>query len=261
MKSRVISNQKSNEITLAILIKANEENIKSFYASHIEISDALLPYHMEGMKVLQTAHQSLTGYGYLKEYDTSVDARFSYREVVEKIISYKWRFEDNVVDMFYDQAEYYHYGKHPNPKFVYGAPSTELSHDTDNELYPLYERWVKEFEGVAESLFNMRVLSPIGGGYLHCTPELLIELTPLLEKWSELRERMAETYKANDALAEDIKRNIARARTTKNICRDWPEIAGFVARLYGEEEAAQEMEVPLGNIIARHHPNLLGAPA
>ena len=54
---------------------------------------------MEGMKVLQGAHQSLAGYGYLKEYDTSVDARFSYREIVERIISYKWRFEDNVVDM------------------------------------------------------------------------------------------------------------------------------------------------------------------
>jgi len=261
MKSRVISKQKAKQITLAILLKANEENIKSVHASYIEISDALLPFHTEGMKRLQTSHLSVTGYNYLQNHDTQIDERMSYRDVAEKIISYEWRWDSDVLDMFHGRERYYHYHEHPNPKFIYREPCRTLCSDTENELYPLYESWVTEHENMTDNLFKLRVLSPIGGGKLYCTPQLLVELVPVLEKWKELHGRMDELRTANNNLGQDIQRNIARAKTTKNICRDWPEIAGFVARLYGEEEIEQEMEVPLGNIIARHHPHLLGAPA
>ena len=261
MKSRVISKEKAKQITLAILLKANEENIKSVHASYMEVSDALLPLHIKGMKRLQTSHLSVTGYNYIQKHDTKVDERLSYRDVATKIIPYEWRWDSNVLDMFHGKERYYHYHEHPNPKFVYRAPCRTLCSDTENELYPLYESWVTEHEGMTDSMFDLRVLAPIGGGKLYCTPEFMVELVPVLEQWKALHDRMSELYTANKNLADDLHRNINRARTTKNICRDWPEIAGFVARLYGEEEAEQEMEVPLGNIISRHHPHLLGAPA
>lgn len=263
MKSRVISRHKAEQITLAITIKANEDNIKSIHADYMALSDALLPIHMEGIELLKSSDTRLLPRR-IKKYETKVDERMTYREVAKKILPFSFYGQENneVLDMFHT-GEDYRWSSIPHPQFVYNKPDRSLteSHEDQHELFPVYCDAVNR-SGAISTVFEARILAPLGcHEALYPTPELLTELVPMFNMAGDIYERAVAIHDANLNLAQDIKSNIARARTTKNICNDWPEIAPFVARLYGEEEASQQMETPLGNIIARHHPNLLGAPA
>lgn len=267
MKSRVISRHKAEQITLAITIKANEEHFNTLLAMHLALSDALLPLHMEGIEVMQKADPRLVKRDALKEFSTDEDRRMTYRVIARHIMPFDFYYGANteVLDLFYERKEgesYRYYDDDQiNPEFIYHLPDLDLQ--KEHELYPIYADAAKNSDALRK-LFTTRVLAPIGGSYytsIYPTPEFMAENVALIEQAAEITKMEKDILHANKSLVEDIKLNITRARTTKNICRDWPEIAGFVARLYGEEEAAQEMEVPLGNIIARHHPQLLGAPA
>jgi len=267
MKSRVISRQKAEQITLAITIKANEEHFKTLHAMHLALSDALLPLHMEGIEAIQKADQRLVNRNALKEFSTDEDRRITYRAIAKEIIPFDFYYGENsqVLDLFYEKkkGESYRYydDDQINPSFIYCMP--ELEWQKEHELYPIYAEAAENTEALRK-LVNTKVLATIGGSYhtsIYPTPEFMAENVALIEQAAEITKMEKDILRANKSLVDDIKTNIARAKTTKRICSDWPEIAGFVARLYGEEEAAQEMEVPLGNIIARHHPQLLGAPA
>lgn len=264
MKSRVISRQKAEQITLAITIKANEDNIKSLHADYMALSDALLPIHMEGIELLKSADARLMPRS-IKKHETKVDERMTYREVAKQILPFSFYGHESteVLDMFHT-GEDYRWSSNPHPEFVYNKPFDNLTQsngEDHHELFPVYCEAVNR-SGAIATVFGARMLAPLGCyEALYPTPELLTELVPMLNMAGDICERVSAIHNANQSLVNDIKRNIARARTTKKICESWPEIAPFVARLYGEEEAAQEMETPLGNIIARHHPNLLGAPA
>ena len=268
MKSRVISRHKAEQISVAIAIKANEEHFKTLLAMHLALSDAVLPLHMEGMEVMKKADSRLVKCNAIKEFSMDEDRRMTYRRIARNILPFDFYYggHSDVLDLFYErkdgESNYRHYDDDSiSPEFIYAMP--DLSFQTEHELYPIYADAAENTDALRK-LFTTRVLAPIGGShyeYLHSTPEFLAENVALIEQAAEIVKIEKDILNSNKSMLDDIKRNIARARTTKKICESWPEIAPFVARLYGEEEAAQEMETPLGNIIARHHPNLLGAPA